>query len=204
MGTIMRVRATSTGYTGGPGVSTFHFGVAVGDPNDAAAVLACQRVIDAFTAGAGLFPGGWSVSVSAQVDTIDEATGALVGTLNGTSGGTAGNGSDSTVGPSPVGLEAVWLTAGVAGTHRVKGRTYLVPVNGGANGGDGTPSALAISRAMSFADAMNSPGANDCVFGVYSRPFAGKTGIPARPGSFHGCTGHTVPDKFVVLRSRRD
>lgn len=200
----MRVRAISTGYTGGPGIATFHFATSTAPQDNAAAVLACDRVRDAYTAGKAVIPGVVTVSVSAAVDEIDEATGTLTGTLSGNASSVAGDSTDNSIGPAPSGLLATWLTGGVAGTHRVKGRTFLVPVPKGAADVDGTPTALALSRVALFAGAMNSPGATDVIFGVYSRPFAGKIGIPARAGTFHGCTGYTVPDEFVVLRSRRD
>ena len=175
---IMRVRAVLAGFNGGPGLSTFYFGDSTGLLNQASYDLSTQRVIDAFTAGAALFPTAWSATIDGQVDIIDEATGLQVDQASGHNGTVPGNGSVGTQTASPVGLEARWLTAGNVAGKRVKGRTFLVPVNSQADEGNGTPSALGVGRATSFANAMRAAGGH----GPWSRrPSAGRSpGSPFR------------------------
>lgn len=204
------MRAVSSGFSGGPGLSTFYFGVAVPPFNTAAAQLAVNRVRDAYTAGKTNWWNTWSLAVSGQVDGIDEDTGLQVDAWAVTGATVPGDTVPSTWGPAPCGAETVWVTGDFVNGKAVKGRTYHVPIALAAFEGNGTLTTLAISRFQSLNDAMLSAGATDCVFGVYSRPFAGRTAspgkpaIPARLGSFHGASGGTTPDKVVVLRSRRD
>ena len=208
MATFATVHATSTGFSGGPGFHTFHFGVAIEPFNAPAAVLACQRVLDAYTAARNLWPGSWSLTVSDEVEVADVASGTLVSTLTGTTGTVTGNAGAGTVyGPSAAGIVVSYSTAGIVNGKHVRGRTFHVPVASVTNEGDGTPTTAAKVLATAFGVSMRNAGATDCVFGVYSRKYPGRTlptPIPARDGTFWGATGSTVSDKYAVLRSRRD
>lgn len=197
----------STGFTGGPGYSTFHFGVAVPPFNSAAAQLAVNRVRDAYIAGKEMFWEDWRGQVLGTVEGIDEASGDLVDAWAVTPANLVGSVVRANQGAAPVGAVTQWRTAGFVASHNVRGRTFHVPLNDASiDGVDGSINSTIITAATAFGGAMNSPGATDCVFGVYSRPFEPEEGDtrPARAGSFHGCTGYTVPDKAVILRSRRD
>jgi len=207
MALMMRVRTTLTGFSGGPGLATHHFAVAVGDPNDAAAELATDRVGDAFIAGSGLWPTTFSAAVSGEVEVVEAESGDLVGTLPGNQQTVAGTSSAGGYYAAPTGIQVTWLTPDIVNSHRVRGRTFLVPLANALNDNNGTPGAPQLALAEAFADAMLDPGLNDCIFGVWARPYPGRTlptPIAAREGSFHGASGSAVPDKFVVLRSRRD
>lgn len=208
MATFATVHATSTGFSGGPGFHTFHFGVAVEPFNSPAAVLACQRVIDAYTAARNLWPGSWSITVSDEVEVADVASGTLTTSLTGTTGTVTGNAGAGTVyGPSAAGIVVAYTTAGIVNGKHVRGRTFHVPVASVTNEGDGTPTTGAKVLATAFGVAIRNAGATDCVFGVYSRKIDAAhatAASPVRDGSFHGATGSTVSDKYAVLRSRRD
>lgn len=195
---LLRVRATVNGFTGGPGLMTQYFSTAVAGNDAVAAGLASQRVVDALTAGAELWPNGVSWSVDATVDLLDEATGQLLDAFS-TAGGTV-NGSSAFggIGPSPAGACVTWRTPEVKNGHRVMGRTFLVPLHSGAFQTDGTLMASTVTSAMEFADAMGDAGATDLVHVVWSRPVNGSGGTK------HGITSATVRDKTAVLRSRRD
>ena len=202
-----RVRAISSGYTGGPGVSTFFFSVAVGDFDNVAAALAVDRVKAAYLAGKAMWPQTWTVSCDGIVDVIEPDSGDLVGTTTGTGWTMGGTGGEVSSGPAPVGLITRWTTSGYVNSRRVRGRTFHVPVIRQMFEDNGTVSTGGLTAANAFGGAMNSPGATDCIFGVWSRPVTADEatpGSPARAGSFWGCTGYGVPDKAVVLRSRRD
>ena len=205
---VMRVTAVSDGFTGGPGFSTFHFAPAVTTIDDTLAVLATNRVRDAFTAARNLFPGSWSVVVNAEVDVFDPATGTITATVTGATSTVTGNaGAGSVYGPSPVGLQVKYSTPGIVNGKHVKGRTFLVPVASTTNEGNGTPTAGAVTLATAFGTSIRDAGTTDLVFGVWSRPVKPADATPtspARSGSFHGATGSSVSDKYVVLRSRRD
>jgi hypothetical protein len=206
--TIGRVTAVSSGFTGAPGYHVFHFGVAVPPFNDAAADLASQRVIDAYTDAAALWPASWSITISADVLEIDEESGELVGAFDGNTATVVGTDSGLSFSPSPVGLLTTWTTGEFVNSHRVKGRTFHVPVSGHwGSDANGTPTATQVTLANTFGTSMRDAGATDCVFGIWSRPVDADhatPGSPVRDGSFHGVTGHSVKDKYVTLRSRRD
>lgn len=204
MAEVARVTAVLDGFTGGPGIATFHFGVAVPPFNGAAAQLAVDRVRDAYTAAAMLFIQSFRATIGPEVEILDEATGTITGVLNATQRQVAGGNSNNQEAPRAVGLLTTYGTAGVVHGHRVKGRTFHVPVSYYAFDTDGTPTSTAVGLALAFGTSMLDAGTNDCVFGIYSRPYAGKPGNPARTGSFHGATTHGAPDMGVVLRSRRD
>jgi hypothetical protein len=204
---IMRVKAVSTGFTGGPGFSQFYFAVAVYPLNGAAAVLACNRVRDAYTAIKSQFPPLWSISVDPAVETLDPSSGTLTGVLSGAGSTVVGSSGSAGFKASPVGMLTQWITGDVADGHLVRGRTFHVPLANALNDNAGVPGTGAVAGIQPFGVAMTSPGATDCIFGVWHRPRQAKAGPPPvsfRPGSFHSVTGSAVPNEFVVLRSRRD
>jgi hypothetical protein len=100
-----------------------------------------------------------------------------------------------------------WITGSVADGHLVRGRTFHVPLANALNDNAGVPGTGAVTGIQPFGVAMTSPGATDCIFGVWHRPKYARIGgvrTLTRTGSFHSVTGSAVPNEFVVLRSRRD
>jgi len=91
-----------------------------------------------------------------------------------------------------------WLTGAINGGHKVEGRTYLVPLVVGAAQSDGTildGTRLAIENAAkTFATSTPSPAVN-------SRANPAK---PSRGNQTSSVTTASVPDKQVIMRSRRD
>jgi hypothetical protein len=207
MADIMRVKAVSTGFSGGPGFSQFYFAVAVYPLTGAAAVLACNRVRDAYNAIKSQFPPLWSITVDSAVDTLDPATGDLTGVMGGATSTTVGTSGSAGFKASPVGMMTRWETGVVADGHMVKGRTFHVPLANALNDNSGAPGSGAVAGIQPFGIAMTSAGATDCIFGVWHRPKytgRGPTRVLVRPGSFHSVNASSVPNEFVVLRSRRD
>jgi hypothetical protein len=205
---IMRVKTVLSGFSGGPGFNQLYFGVASQPPTGASAVLATTRVKDAWTAARTLFPGSWTATVDAAVDTVQISDGTITGALAGapfTITGNAGAGSD--YGPSPSGLLVEYRTGGVVNSHHVRGRSFLVPLASNTLGTAGKPTSTAMTVAAAFATALLNTAGADCFLGIWARPFTPKPGDtthPARAGSFHAVTVSSVPNEFVVLRSRRD
>jgi len=170
---------------------------APGGHNAAAAQLGVDRVRDALTAGASLFPTSEVFTVTGQVDDIDEATGDLTNSFNVTQRVVAGT-SGTAYAPIACGLCVVWVTAEFKRGRRVIGKTFLVPVASSSIQTDGTPGPTSITTAQAFADSMDNPGATAVSLGVWSRPVAGAG------GTFHAVVGNRVNDKYSILRSRRD
>jgi hypothetical protein len=87
-----------------------------------------------------------------------------------------------------------WLTGAVHGTHQLRGRTFVVPLNSGSYDTDGSLTSTALNRARTAATALVASGE----FGVWGRPVAGANGLWSQ------ALASNVRDKIAVLRSRRD
>lgn len=198
MAQIQRLRVIWGGITGMPGVSTFYALDAVGARADVGAF---------FAAAAPLIPANTTMTVEQSGDIIEATNGALTGSW---AGGAVSVPTGSAAGAysAPTGAIANWLTPIVVDGHRVRGRTFLVPLAGAAFDLVGTLEAAALATLRAAAAQLVSSQANNLV--IWHRPFAGRLATPTLPakaahaGSFAFVTSASVPDKACVLRSRRD
>lgn len=198
MATLFRVRCAFSGWpSGGPGVSTHYFHDTV-VLDDTSAQLAANRVRDAMIAGHTLFTGAFTWTVSSQVDKVDSENGDVTGTI-GVTGSTGVGASGSGWAPTPIAVMVRFETDLFIAGHRVRGRTYLSPIDVSMMEGDGTPTANALTHANSFATAMENAGATTLQHVIWHRPKKGAT-----DGQFAPVSGHVVPNKYAILRSRRD
>lgn len=201
---LIRVRSVITGGTIGTGVATMYF-------LDNATCVASVRSF--WNSMAPRFPNNVTINVQNAGDTIDAATGNITGSwlspaeapVTGTGGG---------VYAAPAGGLVRWLTSTVKASHRVKGRTFLVPLSAAVMNTSGVidPTHLVLMQAA--ADGLRS--SQSASFVVWSRPYLGRPEIPAtatkparpakpaRTGSSALVTSAVVPNTIVVLRSRRD
>lgn len=189
MALINRVRVVWSGFTGGPGVSTFYF---------AAGTVPGGSLRTLFTDFQNHIPTGITISFPVVGDQLESTTGVIAGSW------TAGPTSDvaGLAASAPYsgvsGMCIDWLTSSVVGGRRPMGRTFFVPLANTVYQTNGSilDSFLVTARAAAatFVTAMGSN------FVVYSRPNAAL----ARPGAASAVVGSKVPDKAVVLRSRRD
>ena len=188
MPNLHRIRiALSGGGVVGPGLTTFYVDELTGlpDPADFTAF---------FDSIKALVPNTMNWNVPNSGDTIDAATGQLVGTWsNGTPGNVGGtNSGDYAAG---VGARIVWETGVIRGGRRVRGSTFLVPLNTVALDDDGTWNATLVTTPIK--------NAADTLLGravppvIWSRP---RTGLG---GASVGITGSRVPVQVSWLRSRR-
>lgn len=200
---LQRQRVAWTGFPGAPGVSTFYFTDAPGAQGDVTAF---------FTTIALSTPIDVHFQVEATGDIIDSATGTLTGTWVGTQQVPAigANVSDYA---APVGACVEWLTAAVRNGHHVRGRTYLVPISRDTFDTDGTLQPNSIAAFLAAALALN--GAQVGNLKIWSRPVVARgawtdkfgklhAAVAASAGAAFDVVGARVPDKAVVLRSRRD
>src|SRR5674476_946106 len=108
---------------------------------------------------------------------------------------------------APVGMCVDWNTGVVMDLHRLRGRTFVVPCSGAQFDVDGSPLSTAVSGLQSAGDALIAADGN---LMVWHRPRAAKAAdgsrpaVTARAGGYANVTTAHVPDKAVVLRSRRD
>jgi hypothetical protein len=197
MAFIARVRTVLNGWAGAPGLSTTYYTDETGGiPGTAAAQNMVDHVRAAFLAAAPLFPTIWNAQVSPTVDVLETTTGILatqvsvtpVALVVGTGGGLFG--------PAASGLSLNFSTSTVAAGRVVRGRMFLSPMSQAADA-NGTPTAAGIASANALGAALVGSGTPVIVQIVWHRPKLGVGGVAAP------VVGHSVSDRFSVLRSRR-
>ena len=201
---ILRVRSDWTGFVGAPGYTVMHFrdfntGTGGGTDGDAAqALAAATRVRTFFDAVKAFLPTSVRVSVSPEVDLLEDTTGELVNSFTIASP-TAVQGTGTGGYAGPQGAVINWRTAGIRNGRRIRGRTFLVPCVSSIFGVDGQivagSRATLVTAAAALADNAGTPD-----LGVYARP----SGPGATDGKWSVVTASTVPSLAAVLRSRRD
>jgi len=205
----MRLRASSTGYTGAPGLYTFYFTTPTEEPGDA--VLASVRVRALLVELAKAMTTSTVLTLLPQVDLMDPATGDVTGSfiISGAAivpvpgtGGSQGL-------PPQAALLIQWRSSEFEAGRRLTGRTFVSP--------------LVTTTALATADSVPAPGIRttlqtavtayldngggsvDAV--VWRRPRPART-LPtpqsARPGRTAVLTSATIGTKFATLNSRRD
>ena len=123
---MYRVQFQWNGFTGAPGFTNMFYDDSTGTAQQAADITR-TFLVGCLTAAPASLPSGCSLVGPTSVDTVEPGTGTLVFTtpvtqpaqINGTA---AGNFASST------GACVTWLTAGIVNGHRVRGRTFLVPL----------------------------------------------------------------------------
>lgn len=155
----------------------------------------CQpHFVDFWTSVALRLATGTVGTVEDSGDTIAEATGTLTGSWSfGTATGFVGGGSSNY--PSGVGAVVTWNTDGIVRGRRVRGRTFIVPLDGGSYDASGTLASFALDTFRNAADALITACAG--AFVIWSRPSGGAA------GSSHPVVSATVSDRVATLRSRR-
>lgn len=182
-----RARVAFTGVAGLPGVATFYFGSSTTD------MTALRTFWDAVKAN---FPNTMQIQVPNSGDTINETTGVITGAWSGPSQtvvvGTGGVGAYL----STAGAMVRWNTPQVVDGRRPIGKTYLVPCMNGVFDSAGTIANASITTYQTAASALITAYAGEMK--IYHRHNAKGPGVACT------ITSASVPDKQVVLRSRRD
>jgi len=195
---LTRIRAQWSGFGGGPGVSTFY---------SLGSGLTVANLRAWFLAIAQYLPNTVTVQVENSGDVVDDVTGALVGAwavspvlpVVGVVGGSYS---------APSGWITEWLTTTILDGHRLVGKTFCVPSAGSVLDGDGTLANTPITNLRAYtATAFAAMSGDLC---VWHRPRVARAAtayhpaVTARDGGHGLVTGYRIPDKVVVLRSRRD
>lgn len=192
--TIYKTTSEWTGFAGAPGYTNFYF-QGSGDGDSAQAVL--DKVGTFWTAVDVWIPSPINIRTRPEVEVIDETTG-LMERFDAGVEPTPAVGSAAKAHSGTSGACIGWLTGGVRNGRRVRGRTFIVPLNGDAYELDGTLASGALNNFRSAATALAANDGTNLV--VWSRPSA----RGASDGVAHFVTGVRVQDKAAVLRSRRD
>jgi hypothetical protein len=142
-----------------------------------------------------LIPPGVTLTIQNQGDSIDDATGTLVGSWSTTAvAAIVGTGTGAFAGPA--GGCVNWQTAGIHNGRRLRGRTFFVPFVATSYSTTGQLIAGAVTGLQGVIAGIMTATANPFV--IWGRP---KLGLG---GTSSPITGGTVPAKVVVLTSRRD
>lgn len=198
MAPISRMRVVLDGFVGGPGIATFY----ALDPLTMRAPLN-----DLWSSLMGKCPSSVHATVQTAGDVLEDTTGVLTGSWDAATAPVTSAGADGAPYAAPAGVCLDWLTDQVVDGHRLRGRTYVVPLGGAQYQTDGSiyPTTLAslIGYANDFVAAANGNAL------IWHRPRKASAAgvvpvVTARAGSHAFITSSRVPDKTAVLRSRRD
>ena len=191
---ISRVTAIWQGFTGAPGYTNFFFDAfGGGDVVDDEV----GRVVAFFEALAAALPNGVSVAVQQEVAILEETTGGLIDYAQASSAPAVVAGTGSGGYSSPTGAAITWNTETVAKGRRLRGRTFIVPLNGGRYEANGTLTSVAIDNLTAAAGILVGDGTGPQLV-IWSRPENGAG------GAIGPVTSYGVRDKAAILRSRRD
>lgn len=199
MTVLTRHRVGWTGFPGGPGVSTF-YGL-----GDGAAMTTFLHTF--FLALASYIPNDVTIQVESSGDLIEDTTGELTGTWTADAADSI-NCLSSAVYAAPAGLGVTWTTDTVLDGHRLRGRTFIVPLEASAYQTDGTLDGTVRGAFIAAAETFVAGAVGDFV--IWHRPRIAAAATPyhpavtARAGGHGLVTASSVRDKAVVLRSRRD
>jgi hypothetical protein len=202
---MYRAQILWSGFPGAPGFTSLY--ATTTDPLQAGA--------DAFVTGVNVLATSWantlpgptvSIQVSSEVQLIEDTDGELVDILTATTPPAAHVGALGGNYAGPAGWCVDWLTSTVAFGKRRMGRSYVVPASTEIFQNDGTIATATLTAQRAVASTYASATAFHPV--VWVRPFEGDTTPghvrPAHAGQAVAMAGARVPDKSVVLRSRRD
>jgi len=184
------VDLTWSGASGGPGANVWHLRA---DPADTFG-SAFQAMIDSiqqfYVSISPLYPGGVTASFSGEVSGVGPDNGTT-GTVNGWA--TSGGGGAAFM-PPMTQMLVNWTTG--SGGRRGRGRTFIGPLSPNYQEADGTPSSAGVTVLTNAAAALveDSDSFTNGAVVVYSRT----------DGLARDITGSSVPNRFSVLRSRRD
>jgi hypothetical protein len=198
---LYRVRTVIQGVQGLPGLNTHYF-IATGAGTTAEATTCAGRVRAAWAAVAPSMPNGVTIQVQGQVDLIDTPTGNLAGSFSIAPPALVGGSGGVNLGAPQVAGGIVWDTTVIVANRRLRGRTFVSPLFGGAVGA-GAPVAPLPANLAAYSTALltASPPAT-APAAVWSRPIAaGKPGGPRAGSSFPILVG-TAASKWYTLRSR--
>lgn len=189
---LQRFRVGWTNFPGAPGVSTHYLSTSVAD------YTAIRTFWNTITP---LLPNGLTITFPSIVDIINEATGQLTGSIAVTPMAQIVSAAVQQPYSGTSGGVIRWVTPAIQNGNRVTGRTFLVPLHRDQYQNDGSLASTFITTVQTAAVTLLAAYADGIK--VWSRPFAGTPGNPARAGAYFTAIGAVVPDLAVVMRSRR-
>lgn len=186
------------GFSGAPGYTNLHFLLA-DTPTGTQLSETSAKVRTFFDAWKTLLPNIVQIGFPSEIEQFDTASGELEGSFAITAGATVQGTGGSAVFSSVVGACVNWKTDAVVNGRKLRGRTFMVPLQSlpsfDTTGSLGV-AALITMRAAATALVNDTSG---MPFVVWHRPSPGGT-----DGASGTVVAATVNDMTAVLRSRRD
>ena len=192
MATVGQTQLKWTGYTGSPGYTTLH--ASVTDAASAATYLAALKTwVNA--ALRAWVPSAVTITVLGEVKILNSATGVMEDSYGGAPQSYVGSATGG-LGPGPVGGCITWKTNTLnARGHKIRGRTFAVPMAATYFDTDGTLTSAGLTTLSNAAISY----LTDVPFPiVWHRPVGGAGGIIAP------IVSSAITDQAAVLRSRRN
>lgn len=178
-----------TGFSGAPGFSVF-YATPGGDFSN--------KLQTFFTSIANKLPPVVKINVPTSGFTLEDSTGTATDTWTSTPTHATITGSGDAPYVAAAGVCVNWITPDLNPKgHRVKGRTFLVPVSQSNYDADGTIHPLPLGQWLTASQQLVDDGLGHFV--IWHRP----SGPGASDGSSHPVEQRVVNDRFAVLTSRR-
>jgi hypothetical protein len=196
---VARVTAVWTGFTGAPGYSNFHF---TSLDTDTARNSAGAAVRTFFAAFGAYLASTWTITVQPNIKVFDMTSGKLIREDTMTTPPAVLPGSSAAVAyAGGAGLVVRWNTGLIYNGRRVRGRTYMVPLQG-VSQSDGTLASAVITAAVNAGNALiaNTP----ADFAIWAKLFDKTSGKPVQVGGgIAPADTCAVTDQTGILKSRR-
>lgn len=176
------------------GTSVHHGRAVTGSTPEQGAQALADRVHAFWATVAASMPNDVQISFPSEVVDVNTTTGLLTAVYEVTPGALVTGGSTLEF-AAPVGARAEWRTPAIVAGRRLRGRTFMVPLAGGAFATDG---GLDETTRAFLQDAADDYIDNSVFAAVQTVVWSRTHGILA------DITSAFVPDEAAVLRSRRD
>lgn len=200
MAQMAKVTINWTGFPGGPGYSNLYFRdfSGTGAVDQGIVDGAVAKVQDWLSFWRNRLPTSVKTGVDPTVEAIEETTGELQGFWTATVAAPAGGLGVASF-SAPSGACVSWYTSTVRNGRRMRGRTFIVPLDTVSYENDGTLIESIITAAPAVNNAMIADsGAGD--LGIWARPSA----PGASDGQWALVTAARLNDRPAMLTSRRD
>ena len=198
MAVLLRVRATLTYGTGGPGLFTAYFtpGTVGGSVADATDCVARVRAM--FLAVNAHYAGTFSSQVQSDVIAFEATTGALTGQFGATPVASVAGAAAGSALPPLVMILVRSRTGTIINGRQLRGRHYMGPPANTALISPGVPTASALNAHNLAFNGMLVTTPTTSFPAVWHRPVNGAGGAHSLISSY------STWDQFAELRSRRD
>lgn len=197
---MAKVTINWTGFPGGPGYSNLYFSdlTGTGAVDQTMVDTAVARVETWLAYWRNRLPIAVTTGVDPTVEAVESSTGALQGFWTASVAAPApGLGVASFSAPS--GACVSWYTSTVRNGRRMRGRTFIVPLDTASYEGDGTLIPIIVSSTPAVNNALMVTG-TAADFGIWARP----TTKGGTDGQWALVTAARMQDKPAMLTSRRD